>query len=471
MNMTRILILLFSLAILASCSQNQSENTEPGDIVAYDVTYTGTDEDFCNPERGYYQQYTLWFRDGSLPSPVSAAALETGRKMGRTLSLTLFYLTDFMEGDISEGALDVIRKSLQAHRDGGVKAILRFAYKDGYSEEDKPWDAPVDVVLRHVEQLGPVFEEYKDVIYVLQAGFVGAWGEWYYTSNFNMDPDTDEDWEPRMKLIRALLDAMPEDRQVALRTPGYKMKFLGMEEADTITVAEAYGTSDKARLAGHNDCFISSSNDVGTYGSSAERMLWKGDTEYAIMGGETCAAEEHYCNCDKAFVALEDYHWSYLNSGYHAGVFSVWRDGGCYDDIARRLGYRIVMKGACFDDRFAAGQNFHVEITLRNEGFASLMNPRPVEFVIVDKSDPGNRTVVETDIDPRTWKGGRTYVLAADIALPLSLEAGKDYLLCLNLPDASEVLRDSPEFSVRFANEGVWDETYGYNVLGTFTAE
>ena len=129
------------------------------------------------------------------------------------------------------------------------------------------------------------------------------------------------------------------------------------------------------------------------------------------------------------------------------------------------------MKGACFDDRFAAGQNFHVEITLRNEGFASLMNPRPVEFVIVDKSDPGNRTVVETDIDPRTWKGGRTYVLAADIALPLSLEAGKDYLLCLNLPDASEVLRDSPEFSVRFANEGVWDETYGYNVLGTFTAE
>ena len=54
MNMTRILILLFPLAILASCSQNQSENTEPGDIVAYDVTYTGTDEDFCNPERGYY---------------------------------------------------------------------------------------------------------------------------------------------------------------------------------------------------------------------------------------------------------------------------------------------------------------------------------------------------------------------------------------------------------------------------------
>ena len=468
--MPRILAFAFFFSILLSCSQRQ-DNDIDGQKTGHDVTFTESDEDFCNPERGYYQQHTLWFRDGQLPSSPSSKDLELGRTQNRTLTLMLFYLTDFMDGDISEEALDIVRQSLQAHRDAGVKAVLRFAYKDGYTEEDKPWDAPVDVVLRHVGQLKPVFNEYKDVIYVLQAGFVGAWGEWYYTSHFNMDLETDADWEPRRQLIRALLDAMPQDRQVALRTPGYKMKFFGTETADSITAATAYGTSDIARLAGHNDCFISRSNDVGTYSKGVERELWRADTRYAIMGGETCAAEEHYCNCDKAFEALGEYHWSYLNSGYHTGVFAVWKQGGCYDEIARRLGYRLVLDYADFSGSFSSGKDFHLDIGLRNVGFASLMNPRPVEFVIVRKSDPAEKYTVGNDTDPRTWKAGTSCTLSADIILPAGLEPGAEYLLCLNLPDGSENLKDNPAFSVRFANEGVWDESAGYNIIGTFTAE
>ncbi len=462
--------LMILAVLLVSC--NRSAQGPSDDLqVSYDVTYAVADDDFCNPERGFYRQYTLWFRDGVLPSPVSVQSLRSDRLQNRTLTLSLFYLTDFMDGDISDAALDVIRQSLDAHREAGMKAILRFAYKDSYSEESAPWDAPVDVVLRHVAQLKPVFNEYEDVIYVLQAGFVGAWGEWYYTSHFNFDPQTDEDWQPRIRLIRALLDAVPESRQIALRTPLYKMKFFGTEKADSITAAVAYDGSDLSRIAGHNDCFISSSNDVGTFTSQTERELWKGDTQYCIMGGETCAAIAAYCDCPKAFRSLEDYHWSYLNSGYHAGVLSMWKTNGCFNEISRRLGYRLCLVGADFGDSFSAGKEFKVDLTLRNDGFASVMNEHPVEFVIAEKDAPSSRQIFTTGIDPRVWKAGGTYRISEDISLPSSICPGKEYNLYMNIPDASGNLRDNPAFSIRLANENVWGEATGYNLIGTFTAE
>ncbi len=78
-----------------------------------------------------------------------------------------------MEGDISAAALDIIRQSFQAHRDAGMKTIVRFAYKDNNDEASKPYDPEVDIVLRHVEQLKPILQEYSDIILVLQAGFCG----------------------------------------------------------------------------------------------------------------------------------------------------------------------------------------------------------------------------------------------------------------------------------------------------------
>ena len=46
-----------------------------------------------------------------------------------------------------------------------------------------------------------------------------------------------------------------------------------------------------ARPAGHhNDCFLASSTDFGTYDDkSVEYPYLKDDTKYTVMGGETCA--------------------------------------------------------------------------------------------------------------------------------------------------------------------------------------
>ena len=41
--------------------------------------------------------------------------------------------------------------------------------------------------------------------------------------------------------------------------------------------------------------------------------------------------------------------------------------------------------------------------------------------------------------------------------------------LSLNLPDPCTTLRDNPLFSIQLANEGVWNESTGFNKLYTFT--
>ena len=37
-------------------------------------------------------------------------------------------------------------------------------------------DATKEWMLRHIEQLSPIFSEFEDVIDVVQAGFIGVWG-------------------------------------------------------------------------------------------------------------------------------------------------------------------------------------------------------------------------------------------------------------------------------------------------------
>ena len=36
-----------------------------------------------------------------------------------------------------------------------------------------------DTILNHIKQLATPFAQHHDALYVLQAGFIGSWGEWH----------------------------------------------------------------------------------------------------------------------------------------------------------------------------------------------------------------------------------------------------------------------------------------------------
>ena len=461
----RFLIPLILSGLAVSCIQNADDLYKDMDS----ETYTESTAVIANPERGFYS--ATEFHSAS-KTAISQAKVDAARKVGRTLHLLEYYLTDYMETDIAQDYLDLVTKNFQALRAYGAKAIVRFAYKDNYNDNNHPWDATEQQVLRHVEQLKPILREYSDVLYVLQAGFVGAWGEWYYTDNFNMNPSTEAQYAPRKHLLDALLDALPENRQVEVRTPTFKMKIYGFALADTLTAAEAHTGTIKARLAGHNDCFLASDSDTGTYHSKTEKEYWKAETRYTIMGGETCADTTPYCNCEDSNVpgavsTMEAYHFSYLHLGYHPQVISRWKKENCFDEIDKRLGYRLVLREGHFSPAAKAGEDFRVVLEMENVGFAAPMNPRDAEFVLCGKDGKAVKTW-PVNSDPRTWHSGPV-TIDQTIKLPEGISG--EFTLCLNLPDPETHLRNNPYFSIQLANKDVWNETTGYNTLKVINVE
>ena len=467
-----LLLSLFFVACTNPCAIcGEDPCVCPGPDPENTIYYTESDEIIANPERGFLVQ--VYYESSDLKSTANAKSIKTNRVNQQiTLYLHSYYLTEYMESDISQEFLNRMENNFKALREGGGKAVLRYSYKHDDSNKAKPWDTSLDWMKRHIDQLAPYWQEYTDVILCLQAGFIGVWGEWYYTSNFKMNPRTDEDYAPRWELVNYILNKLPEDRQLGLRTPTFKMRYLQMNGGDVTPLAEheAYTGTAKARLAAFNDCFLASVNDVGTYSNTElERPFWAEDTKYTFMGGETCGECGSRSKGQNAVKEMEEYHWTYINRDYHKDVLNSWFDGGYMNEIKRRLGYRFVLDKAIPTEAPKAGDNYNIILHIRNVGFASLHNPRAVELVFVDKNDATKKFVHKQQIDPRFWMPGETAIVT--LRAKLDKQMAGEYNVYLNLPDAYDVLHDNPAFSIRLANEDIWDEKTGYNYLTDLTLE
>jgi len=256
------------------------------------VTYKESTEDFPNPERGFYVPREVY---ASNFIPLNATVLKNYRtneqnhgnaayKIFSTLCMREYVLDIFRDKPLSEAFLKGIETDCAAAREAGVKLIIRFCYINKTHPGDCPDeykicppydDAPKKIVLQHITQLAPVFKKNADVIAVLQEGFIGIWGENYYTDYFGDASDNgvkrimDSSWGDRNDIIRALLDALPKDKMVQVRTPQIKQKFVYGAAADVLSKAiaekDAFNYSDKARIGFHNDCFLASPDDYGTF--------------------------------------------------------------------------------------------------------------------------------------------------------------------------------------------------------------
>ena len=422
-------------------------------VVEKTQTYVESEEIFANPERGFLKQ--IYYTSQNLNQVQNARTVKKNREDENvTLYLDNYFMMDYINSDISQSFLTRMENNFKALRDGGGKAVIRYSYKYDESISSKPWDATKQQVSRHIEQLEPYWHEYQDVILCLEAGFIGVWGEWYYTDNFSNMKD-------RWDIVTQLLEALPEDLQLALRTPGYKMKYLKHigESVDPLTAAEAYQNTEKARLCGHNDCFVASNNDVGTYANDEEREFWAADTKYTLMGGETCG-ECEYSDGANAIKEMAKYHWTYINDGYHQDVLNSWVEDGSMNEIKRRLGYRFVLREGTYtlqDNVYTAA------LSIENVGFAALAIPRDVELVFVNKEDANDKYVYKQDVDPRFWMAGESTTVELEANLDADMMG--EYDVYLNLPDSHANLHDNPAFSIRLANEDMWDEERGYNYL------
>ena len=381
---------------------------------------------------------------------------------GYRLAFTIVRLDAHRNGAIPASTLTAISSAMGRARQAGLKLIPRFVYNYPQSETEyrNAQDAPLPRVLEHIAQLKPVLQANSDVIAYFQAGFIGAWGEWHTSSN-NLTT------QANMTSVRdALLDALPASRYLQVRYPGALMGW-------NPTV------NSNARIGLHNDCFMSSATDVGTYSENpstrqAQRSYVSALSRVAPFGGETCnPADEQGAaprgSCADILREGAEFGLTFLNSDYYTTLFhDNWQAQGCFDEVKRKMGYRIELVSISHSGQMNRGGSSAISLTVRNTGWARPFNARPVQLVLKHKTSGAVEPIALNDIDISAWGPGQDMAVTSSITLPTSLPAGA-YDVHIAMPDAANTLRGDPRYSVRPANASAAEKNQAWDAqLGAF---
>lgn len=420
------------------------------------VTYTADPNTIlANPERGLYQVFETTASSYESLDQTTLQNLRTQSAV--SLAYRQWYLQSFVAADLTQAFLDKVAADFSVIRQAGMKAVLRFAYTDNAT---KPYgDASKARVLGHIAQLKPILFANSDVIAALQAGFIGAWGEWYYTDYFGGDGTiSTAQWTDRQDVVNALLDALDLQRPIQLRTPAYKQHFYGTA---ALTSTEAFSGVAKARVGHHDDCFVADATDMGTFADvTADRAYLAAENLYLPQGGETCATSTYstWSNANQDMAAM---HWSFLNQDYHPDVLASW--GTNIDVAKRKLGYRLSLVSGSFSSLAKIGGQLTATFSIRNDGYAAPFNPRALNLVLRN-TNLGTIYTAKLPDDPRRFQPGATTTVSHTFCLPSDFVAGT-YGYFLGLPDPVPALAARPEYAIRLANANVWDSTTGWNNL------
>lgn len=460
----RTKIYFFGLLICLMCSGStgfaQQKNS---------VNYTESFDIIANPERGL-QKYSITNNDYNSNANYSNIdeSVITGWRTGTekvTVIYRYFMLSAFLNSNISQTFLDNIQIDFNRIRNAGLKCIVRFAYTDKISSS--PQQPVKSQILTHINQLSSVLEINKDVILSHQAGFIGTWGEWYYTSSAEFGSEgkiSSAQWQNRKEIVEAMLNATPVGIPIQVRYPAIKKTMYGSSQLNEST---AYKNTANARIGFFNDAFLNNWGDMGTYSVGGENQNPVGtadynylsnETKYTLMTGETNGVKAPRTDGANAVYEMGLTNWTTLNRDYFTQNWTNWISSGHYNEILRRLGYRFVLRNSEF---VMNDKSLSVEINLDNVGFARPVKYRDVYLVLKNSSTDSVHSFSLNSTDIRTWETSVSIHQVFDLT---GLPKGS-YNCYLNLPDTAFRLNARPEYSIRLANDDVWENTSGYNQL------
>ncbi len=466
-----------------------------------------------NPERGYRFMTEV----GNIsPEHRNTELLDWPDQQNRfpqvTLTQAYCWLLPYFDRPIEEEKLVAICRDLGRLRAAGIKVILRVAYERTMPPEYGPTLA---VVLAHMEQLKPIFREYDDVLFMVQLGFIGAFGEWHSSAN-NLIANP-----AASQVAMKLLEILPPDRMTTIRRPILKRQVLGqldLRKYRLLGAAEACTGTPKSRIGFANDGFGADPADGGTW-PEEPLMANPGNPEFDMFTVESAYlpvdGEMFYRDCTAtvdgiwAAARLKLHHYNSLGMYQsHAALeapgeefsmdkwkkqmldpakfpasdnFYLLRDGSAaprsaFDYIRDHLGYRLELQKARFPGKMSEGEKLELTCLVINRGFAAPVYSRPVYAVLIDGDGRMNAFPVNTDLRKfQPYRPGDssfaplTHQIQCSLLLPEYIVPGT-YRLGLWMPDKSMQLRYTPEYALRLANRDVNYEIlngrYGVNILG-----
>jgi hypothetical protein len=440
-------------------------------VLAQTVNYTASTDIFANPERGL-QKYSITANNYATTAGANNLSVSTLNNWKNsadkvTVVFRYFLMDAFMSTNINSIYLDNIQTDFDNIRTAGVKAIIRFSYSNAQgASAQQPSKAQI---LAHITQLAPIIAANKDVIFSHQAGFIGTWGEWYYTNSTEFGTEgsiSATQWANRKDIVDAMLAATPAEIPIQVRYPLIKTTMYGNTQ---LTAGTAYQNTANARIGFFNDAFLNNWGDQGTYGTgectnpvgTATYNYLSNETKYLPMTGETnglnpCGGGMRTTPTN-AINEMGLTNWTTLNRDYHPDFWSQF-EANQYGDVLRNLGYRFVLNSSTVVQLANSTDAFNLSLDLNNVGFARPFKQRNVYLVLKNTTTNAITTqLINTDI--RTWE------TAVSINQNINPGVLGTFKLYLWMPDSDPALASRADYSIRLANTGTWEAATGYNDL------
>jgi hypothetical protein len=477
-----------------------------------------------NPERGLRYETRIAEPVGQGNHAMAwIRAMQRFEPDGLTLSQTYCYLSDFVDRPISQEKLNYLQRDFDLMRRHGFKCVLRFAYQRGdIKGPEKKW------TLRHIEQLKPIIEKNADVICILQARFIGMWGEWHGDTHI-----AHSDYETRSEILAKILELVPQDRFTQVRVPKFKRILIPRMERrpyQEVTEHTAFSLEPEARIGFNNDGVLAGASHGGTwpeephfgrkenpeFARATRESAWT-PTEGEMFWSDQAWDEveetgkgvdgfnaikylrlQHYVSFSLAHSYSEFQGKLYcmdrwrirtvtpeklkaenlpISDGYFCDAYGQPVQRTEFEYIRDHVGYRLELQEVRLTENLKRGENLLVEIDLINRGFSTLFNPRQAHVVLIS-SDERDIHEIPLDTNPRDWQPfdpedpkyePLLHTVRYAGQLPEGITPGK-YTLGLWLPDPKLAIRLDPNFAIRVANRRTdwWtttDAQYGVNVL------
>jgi len=485
----------------------------PGDL-------NGTDA-IDNPERGFRFYFAL--RASNLTDAFSGAdysgdftaALqgdETAYGSNKVRLVQLyFYLPEYINTPISSTAMANMQRIFDFCKLNHFKVLLRFALRVNNQSGIENL-GNIDYCLG---LLTPLMQQNESVIYAVQAGFLGLWGEWH-------DSGLDNFPNERALFLRQLLTAVPASRKIQVRETAYKNAtlpaFSGLITYDNgahyLNDSWSALPPDQAnRIGFHDDWFVldqgsnpewdykypdpdffqvqtegpnttvdgevpptsdfstvALGNNAGWY--AARRMRAHGYTSFNIIGNwdiniNAWRNQLIYPSQFRADNTLVTDDYFLDNNGNETGRIA-------FQYIRDHLGYRFQLRSAQIPPSAAIGSTAQIDLKIKNFGFSKLVNSRQAYLVLIDANN--NVREIPTGVNAQAWyptytQNDGVFDLVQNIPIDNSYATGT-YRIGLWLPDPGNDLKYNPAYAIKLANAGVewWTDPankYMVNLLTT----
>jgi hypothetical protein len=374
-------------------------------------------------------------------------------------------------GPLSSAMLRDINSRIAAFAGSGIRLMPRFTYNFGPIGPGA-MDAPIDVISKHIDQLAPILIRHKDLIFALEAGFIGTWGEWHDSTNGNDTAAAQKTvLDQELAHFKGLFP-------ILVRYPGDFIQYAG-------------GLKLRPGLGLHDDFYASDSDDGATWNvcdngagycltqyTPLQFMTFASKVSVQTMfAGEFGALYPTLQSCD----ALDQYSYTFHVQSisltpFPATIGMFLQNEGCALSFYNKVGTRIVLQQAKITGKATPGGKLGVAITMVNDGYGRVIRDRPAAVVLEQNGeDVATIPIPASELDLRLLGPSPTEVPKVfhfEFTLPKTIATGTTTMTLLFRDPAPTLANQAayalPLNSVDENLAPIFQPTTGHNRIATF---